>query len=137
MQVEWSEHQIDCLFDALLIRDNHLDYQRVLRSVSQKFFGPQPGDEIYNVDQLVRRRAHRRTEYTDPKDRLRISRLGKPWTWAERRILRWCLQEKSSESGAKVDFPYMARILQRSVEEIEEEVRRSRTEKHGIKGFEL
>jgi hypothetical protein len=141
MSFEWNQWREDVFLNLVLKADSDVEFQRAMVKFGQ-VYKRIPAIALREGEQYLRRRANRRTDYVGPwrgmQDiKIRECRAGNTWSWAEQRVLDWAMQKDNSESKQEVTVEYLARLFQRSVTDVETEIKRRSTEKHGIKGFPL
>lgn len=127
-----SAEDLDVLIDGLLCCDSRQQMERALVR-----FGANKNREaelsIEEGEKWIRRRANRRSDYPGPVNRK--SRVGKPWTWMEMKIMSWAFSKDYAESKVKPDFEYIAVLLQRTAKEVEDQERVRTTTRRGMRGF--
>lgn len=136
MSKPWSTLDYDEMLEAFLPCESREELDRACVEFAQENGRRTQLKGIVEGEKLLRRLSYRRLgmKYQGPaNDSSRTWRGSKPFTWVERQVLKWAFDKKYSDATVKVSVDYIANLLQRSVQEVEEE----RNKKYGIKGFVL
>lgn len=131
--MQWSPELEDEFLEAVLPSEDDTFYYRAIN----KFWNDRELRSLPSEgDQYLKRRAIRRTDYEGPATNIsRTQRTGKPFTWAELRILEWAKNKNNPESRVEINNRYLARLLARTPEEIEAEYSRQANTRNGIVAF--
>lgn len=127
MSFSWEDVE-DQFLEWVLDADDDMQYQRKLVAFGA-MHGRDPIISLREGDQWLRRRAVRRSEYVGHG--VRVVRNGQPFSWVEKRILRWAATEKV-ESRVPVTVEYLANLLRRNVDEVVTEIEREKNERGGM-----
>lgn len=131
--MEWTPELEDEFLEAVLPAVDDMFYYRAIAKFWRDHNLTSRVDE---GDQYLRRRAVRRSDYEGPATNTsRTPRAGKPFTWAEYRVLDWGKQKYSVESRVEINNKYLARLLARTPEEIEAEYTRQSNTRNGVQAF--
>ena len=130
----WTPEQIDQFLEMVLPCENEMEYQRALVHFAAE--NDRPAElGLEEGDQLLRRRAVRRSDYTGAVSS-RASRIGKSFSWTENRILDW-VERGSAESKNAITPAYIAVMLERLESEVVLELDKRQNVKFGVQGFDL
>ena len=132
MSFVWTKELEDQFLNLMLPCRDALEYQRCLVTFGA-LFGRGPDISIDEGEQWLRRRSNRRTEYWP--DSVRNNRQGEAWSWVEEKILDWALVPSRESGKGPAGADYLAGLLQRSTQEVQEKIDSRGTEKMGIKGL--
>ena len=128
-----TDEDLDRFMDGVLECDSPTQYDRFLVKFGKEF-GRDPKVAMREGDQLLRRRANRRSEYSPV---FRKCRTGVPFTYAENRILRWAFDKTHAECEGKESptVEYIASLLSRETEEVSKYVDERHKIRHSIEGW--
>lgn len=126
----------DTFLEFVLAKNSREDYERFLVSYGTGY-GVDPAEAIKVGEKWLRRRAKCRSLYTGPGDeKSRSKRCGLPYSYVEDKVLNWA-KDWHNEGRVEPTSAYLANLLQRTVEEVEQEISKRQNTKHGILGFDL
>lgn len=140
--IDWTPELEDHFLESVLPADDDLHYQRALVEFDATHGKKEEGmtpfgaslKAIATGNQWLRRKCIEKFPYDGPFG-WRTRRDGMEFTYAELRILTWVIDPPKSERKSGVPLEYVARFLQRSVEEVKTQIDKMTNERHGIRPF--
>lgn len=130
VEANWTPSTVDEVLEAILPLENKGVYERTCASLAEDVgagvadvkMGSGMVRDGDPVNWLFWAMSLRIKEYDGPATEYSRRKRTGPFTWVEKMMIRWAVNGKSSKQQMKPNASYLARLLQRDVPSIEQEM---------------